>query len=205
MSSCSARFVADSLLEGMDSKFQFRGASPPPTAWASFISAMSGGSLSYRSSSIGFAGADNRSDDSAAPTIGRPRPDPAPRNRCLTGAELTFRIHSAPAVSPSLTGSSAPRSRTAAFRGGLRAIGGGAVGRDGDGLRYGTPIGDNVSAWPNSSTAVPVMSSKVVAAFAERSWSWLSRQAKPSTLRCSCQVSGRRECASNLSAVKSRG
>ena len=30
-------------------------------------------------------------------------------------------------------------------------------------------------------------------------------QAKPSTVRCSCQVSGRRECASSLSAVRSRG
>ena len=28
---------------------------------------------------------------------------------------------------------------------------------------------------------------------------------KPSTVRCSCQVSGRRECASSLSAVRSRG
>ena len=30
-------------------------------------------------------------------------------------------------------------------------------------------------------------------------------QAKPSTLRCSCQVSDRRECASSLSAVRWRG
>ena len=30
-------------------------------------------------------------------------------------------------------------------------------------------------------------------------------QAKPSTVRCSCQASGRRECASSLSAVRSRG
>ena len=33
----------------------------------------------------------------------------------------------------------------------------------------------------------------------------LAGQAKPSTLRCSCQVSGSRECASSLSAVRSRG
>jgi len=32
-----------------------------------------------------------------------------------------------------------------------------------------------------------------------------SAQAKPSTVRCSCQASGRRECASSLSAVRSRG
>jgi hypothetical protein len=30
-------------------------------------------------------------------------------------------------------------------------------------------------------------------------------QAKPSTVRCSCQPSGRRECTSSLSAVRSRG
>ena len=32
-----------------------------------------------------------------------------------------------------------------------------------------------------------------------------SAQAKPSTIRCSCQASGRRECASSLSAVSPRG
>src|SRR5215831_38034 len=40
------------------------------------------------------------------------------------------------------------------------------------------PTGDNVSAGPNSSTAVPGMWSKVVAALAERSWSWLSRSSE---------------------------
>src|SRR6516162_7056866 len=40
------------------------------------------------------------------------------------------------------------------------------------------PTGDNVSAAPNSSTAVPVMGSKVVAALAERGWSWLSRSSE---------------------------
>src|SRR5690242_12561043 len=40
------------------------------------------------------------------------------------------------------------------------------------------PIGDNVSAGPNSSTAVPVMSSEVPAALAERSWCWLSRSSE---------------------------
>src|SRR6516162_4599804 len=40
------------------------------------------------------------------------------------------------------------------------------------------PTGDNVSAGPNSSTAVPVMWSKVVAALAERGWSWLSRSSE---------------------------
>src|SRR6516164_7831578 len=40
------------------------------------------------------------------------------------------------------------------------------------------PTGDNVSAGPNSSTAVPVMGSKVVATLAERSRSWLSRSSE---------------------------
>jgi hypothetical protein len=40
------------------------------------------------------------------------------------------------------------------------------------------PTGDNVSAGPNSSTAVPVMGSKAVAALAEPVWSWLSRSSE---------------------------
>src|SRR6516165_3850904 len=40
------------------------------------------------------------------------------------------------------------------------------------------PTGDNVSAGPNTSTAVPVMWSKAVAALAERGWSWLSRSSE---------------------------
>src|SRR6516164_8106819 len=40
------------------------------------------------------------------------------------------------------------------------------------------PTGDNVSAGSNSSTAVPVMQSKIVAALAERSWSRLSQSNK---------------------------
>src|SRR5262249_29833198 len=45
-------------------------------------------------------------------------------------AEPTVRIQFPPAGSPSLTGSSAPRPRTPPFRGGVRAMGGGVVGRD---------------------------------------------------------------------------
>jgi hypothetical protein len=52
--------------------------------------------------------------------------------RCERIAEPMVRIRSPPADSPSLTGSNAPRSRGAAFRAGVRAMGGGAVGRDGD-------------------------------------------------------------------------
>jgi hypothetical protein len=59
---------------GMDSKFQFRDASPPPTAWPSFRR-VSGSSLSRRNCWYRFAEADDRSGDSAAPTVGRPQPD----------------------------------------------------------------------------------------------------------------------------------
>src|SRR5215475_2742368 len=38
----------------MDSKFQFRDASPPPTAWAPSFRRVSGGSLSRRNCSIGL-------------------------------------------------------------------------------------------------------------------------------------------------------
>src|SRR6516162_3208286 len=40
------------------------------------------------------------------------------------------------------------------------------------------PTGDNVSGGSNSSTAVLVMQSKIVAALAERSWSWLSQSSE---------------------------
>jgi len=38
----------------MDSKFQFRDASPPPTAWGPSFRRVSGGSLCRRNSSIGL-------------------------------------------------------------------------------------------------------------------------------------------------------
>jgi Amidohydrolase len=50
------------------------------------------------------------------------------------GAEPEVRIHLPPADSPSLASNRAPRSRTPAFRAGVRAMGGGAVGRDRDRL-----------------------------------------------------------------------
>ena len=55
----------------------------------------------------------------------------------LSRAGPKVRIHLPPADSPSLTANSAPRSRTPAFRAGVRAMGGGAVGRDRMGLRHG--------------------------------------------------------------------
>jgi hypothetical protein len=82
----------------MDSKFQFRDASPPPTAWAPSFRRVSGGSLSRRNSFIGLPsrrplGRFRRADYRSAPTR------PKPRNRCLSGAELKFRIHSPPPTS----------------------------------------------------------------------------------------------------------
>src|SRR6516164_7412451 len=53
------------------------------------------------------------------------------------------------------------------------------------------PTGDNVSAGPNSSTAVPVMWSKVVATLAERSRSWLSRSSEAE--HCPLLVPGERQ------------
>jgi hypothetical protein len=87
----------------MDSKFQFRDASPPPTAWAPSFRRVSGGSLSRRNSFIGLPsrrplGRFRRADYRSAPTR------PKPRNRCLSGAELDFRIHFPPAESHERTG-----------------------------------------------------------------------------------------------------
>ena len=86
------------------------------------------------------------------------------------------------------------------------------------GLANITPIAGNVSVEPYSSTAAPQCraadcgctraSSEVGSPrdLAMRPGSEFGpAQGKPSTTRCSCQSSGRRECASSLSAVRSRG
>ena len=64
-----------------------------------------------------------------------------------------------------------------------------------------TPTTGNVSVGRFSSTALPAraLSSTVVAVVRRPA------QAMPSTVRCSCQPSGKRECASSLSAVRSWG
>ena len=80
-----------------------------------------------------------------------------------------------------------------------------------------TPTAGNISVGPYSSTAVPP------ARFGDSDDTGPQQagclgtcrcrlgvepdraQAKPSTVRCSCQQSGRRECASSLSAVRSSG
>jgi len=69
----------------MDSKFQFRDASPPPTAWGAFISAGEWRLLEPQKQLYRFTEADDRSGDSAAPIIvraiiGPGRPPPARRS-----------------------------------------------------------------------------------------------------------------------------
>ena len=72
------------------------------------------------------------SDDTGpAPRAIGPVSNTAPK-LLLCGAEPEVRIHLPPADSPSLTGSNAPRSRSPAFRAGVRDLGDGAVGRDED-------------------------------------------------------------------------
>ena len=60
---------------GMDSKFQFRDASPPPTAWAPSFRAGEWRLLEPPKQLYRFAEADDRSGGSAAPTVDRPQPD----------------------------------------------------------------------------------------------------------------------------------
>ena len=104
------------------------------------------------------------------------------------------------------------------FSAGLQAAWGGAVGRDAQSpatSRQG-PVGSLPGLY--SSTAVPATRSATLAAPAAsrvragpgvsargRSCEFGAGQTNPSTVRCSCQASGRRECASSLSAVRSRG
>ena len=56
---------------GMDSKFQFRDASPPPTAWAPSFRAGEWRLLEPPKQLYRFAEADDRSGDSPAPTVDR--------------------------------------------------------------------------------------------------------------------------------------
>jgi hypothetical protein len=90
------RWFADSPLEGMDSNFQFRNASLPPTA--AFISEMSGGSLDAPLQRYWFAEADECSDDTPRRLSNGPN-RARPRKRWLPRAELKVRIHSPPAAS----------------------------------------------------------------------------------------------------------
>jgi hypothetical protein len=125
---------------------------------------------------------------------------------CTTcgSAVLKFRIHSAPADSLSLTGGRALQSRTPAV---ARACGPWKRVRSaetGISRRRGS-YRRQCLCWAKFQyrSADAVRGSQLLppgnAAVGR------AHQAKPSTFRCSFQVSGRRECASSLSAVRSRG
>ncbi len=76
-----------------------------------------------------------------------------------------------------------------------------------------TPTAGNVSVGPYFSTAAPARRFASVVALVPSEVGLAMRpsaefdpaQAKPSTVRCSCQPSGRRECSSCLSALRSGG
>jgi hypothetical protein len=78
------------------------------------------------------------------------------------------------------------------------------------------PTGCNISVGPYSSTAVPLRWSAKMPRRSRQSWVYSAlnvrgslnsdwAQAKPSTIRWSCQTSGRRECSRSFSDVKSLG
>ena len=126
---------------------------------------------------------------------------------------LEVRIHLPPADSPSLAGFLLPVSESRQLPRGARVRPGGTAGRDAQGS--------------STSRQLPVMSLSGSIPVPQRrrggSRPWLHccakrgrvsdvtgsgfgpAQAKPSTARCSCQVNGRCECASSLSAVRSGG
>jgi len=122
-------------------------------------------------------------------------------------AELEVRIQFPPADSPGLAQTGPLQVENRGFHAGVRRWVGGAVGRDAQALVGNTRTGADISAGSYSSTAVVLTSSRVIAAVAAQSsccWAQLLK-AKPSTVRCSCQPSGKRECASSSPAVRSRG
>ena len=101
---------------------------------------------------------------------------------------------------------SLPRSRSAAFRASVRAMAGSAFGRDGHrpatwhhwrlmSLLGQIPV-PRCRRWVEANPGVLPLSESDIGS---------ADQPKPSRVRCSCQASGRRECASSWSAVRSRG
>src|SRR5256885_430637 len=85
----------------MDSNFQFRDTSPPPTAWAPSFGGVwrlfKPPQRLYRFAEADDCSDDTRADGQSAPTRTKPP------NRCRSRAELKVRIHSAPAASPMRT------------------------------------------------------------------------------------------------------
>ena len=130
---------------------------------------------------------------------------------------LEVRIHLPPAESLCLAGFRPPTPRSRAFSAGVQGGAGGAVGRDrrysmtwrrlaGISLPGHIPVpqcrrcgSQQCRHWPASEVGLPRGVAISVSFYCA------ATQAKPSTVRCSCQPSGRRECASSLSAVRSRG
>jgi hypothetical protein len=141
----------------------------------------------------------------------------APEYLSRLSRDRWFESTSPPAESLCLAGFRRPIPRNRPFPAGVRGGAGGAVGRDrrdamiwrrlaGISLPGHIPVpqcrrcgSQQCRHWPASEVGLP----RGVAISA--SFYCAATQAKPSTLRCSCQPSGRRECASNLSAVRSRG
>jgi hypothetical protein len=127
------------------------------------------------------------------------------------------RILLPPADSLCLAGFRRPTPRSRPFPAGVRGGAGGAVGRDRrDAVtwrrlaRISLPGQISVPQcrrcgsqqcrqWPASEVRLPRGAAISVSFYCA------TAQARPSTVRCSCQPSGRRECASSLSAVRSRG
>ena len=135
------------------------------------------------------------------------------RNALLRARVLEVRIHLPPANSPSLARFLLPVSKSRQLPRRARARPGGTAGRDAQ--------NSSTSRQPpviSLSGPIPVPQCRLGGS---RAWfHWHAKrgrvrvtkglrvgpaQAKPSTARCSRQVSGRRECASSLSAVRSRG
>jgi hypothetical protein len=148
-----------------------------------------------------------------------------PRNRAREKGDnqlhrarvLEVRIHLPPADSPSLAGCLLPVWENPAV----------AAGWAGPAKRLGrqrrtklvkiAPTADNISVGPYFSTAMPPARFGDSGDTGPQQARWLvtcrcwlgvdadRAQVMPSTIRCSCQPSGRRDCASSLSAVRSRG
>ena len=118
------------------------------------------------------------------------------REEPFAGAGPMVRIRFPPAESPRLTGFCPPTARSRLFRAGVwvRQVQRGQQRRVSRGA-WRRPAGMSLSG------QIPVPRPRCGGGLMNSD----RAQAKPSTDRCSCQASGRRECASSLSAVKSRG